>query len=119
MSSFILQSFRDWPFAIIVVAGQSGRACEMRLANPVLIIFCGKRVRVFQPRAIGMASGLLSFVYARNHRGQKRRLGAGQKISAIGVEDGAVVFNFKEEIIDHALREINAAVSQKSDYDEV
>ena len=45
-----------------------------------------------------------------DHGGEKRRLRTREVVGAVGVEDGAVVFDLEEEVFDHAAREVGAVV---------
>lgn len=59
------------------------------------------------------------FVDLADHGGEKRRLRAGEVVGAVGVEDGAVVFNLVEEIFDHAASEVGTMVVDEAEEDEV
>ena len=50
---------------------------------------------------------------------KKRRLRASEVVGAVGVEDGAVVFDLEEEVLDHVLGEVCAVVFDEAEDDEV
>ena len=50
-----------------------------------------------------------------DHRGEKGRLRAGEIVSAVGVENGAVVLHFEEEVIDDTFRECFSVVGFQSE----
>ncbi len=56
-----------------------------------------------------------------DHRGEKRRLRTGEEVGAVGVEDGAVVFDLEEEVLDHAPGErlIRFVLSDEAEDDEI
>ena len=58
-------------------------------------------------------------VHSENHGTEKWRLGAGEVIGAIGIKNGPIVVDLKEEILHHASCEIESAVFKKAANNEV
>ena len=83
----------------------------MLRARPGGVILCCDSVGVLEPFARFAAAGRSCgeacrvFVDGADHGCQKRRLRAREVVSAVSVEDGAVVLDFKEEVIDDPLGE--------------
>ncbi len=61
----------------------------------------------------------LGFVDFANHFREERGLRAGEEVGAVGVEEGAVVFDFEEEVFGHAAGEFEAVVREQAEDDEV
>jgi len=97
--------------AVIEVAGETGMAGQVFRPRPRGVVLLRDGVGVLQPvdslRAAGGSRGKTGRVleHEADHRGEKRRLRAGEIVGAIGVENGAVVLHFEEEVVDDALGE--------------
>ena len=91
----------------------------MRLAVPGFVIPAGKAICFFQPRTVFVTGGFLGLVHIHDHRSEEGRLGASQVIGAVGIEDCAVMRDFEEEIFYHPTRQVDSAVAQQSDDDEI
>ena len=91
----------------------------MRIAVPHLVVLARPLVALFEEFAIVLAGGFLGFVDRQDHRCQKRRLGARQKVGAVGVQHRAVVLDLEEEVFDDAARQFETLVFDQSAHDEV
>jgi len=104
--------------ADIEVTCEAGVSGEMRFGDPDVVVTFGIAVGAGKPGSCdGLACRVL--VELANHRGEEGRLRAGEVIGAIGVEDGAVVFDLEEKVLDHPASEIGAFVGDQAEYDEV
>ena len=70
------------------------------------------RVGRLEPSAVVLPGGFLCLMDCHDHRTEKWRLGARQIVSAIGIENGAVIFNLKEKVLHHSARQFQASISQ-------
>src|SRR5439155_24597313 len=61
----------------------------------------------------------LAVVHRHDHGSKERRLRAGEHITAVGVEESAVVTDFEEEILHHAARHPDSTGLQQATNDEV
>src|SRR5215472_19273167 len=91
----------------------------MRSFDPHSMVALDVLVGLFEPGAIVLSGGLCGLMDGHHHRTQKRRLRAGQVVSAIGVEHGAVVLNLEEEIVHHSARQIQSSVPQQAANNEI
>src|SRR5882762_6773642 len=91
----------------------------MRITSPHGIVFFEIRVCSRQPCVIGVPRLFLGVINGQYHRTQKRRLGTGQIISPIRVQQSAVVFDLEEEVFHHATGEVGPAVAQQTQDNEV
>src|ERR1700676_5814832 len=66
-----------------------------------------------------MACGFLRFMNRHDYGAEKGRLRSRQIIGAIRIQNGAIVFDLEEEILDHSFGKFRPAIPQKSDQDEI
>src|SRR5436190_15209438 len=91
----------------------------MRIAVPGLVIPAGIAISFFQPGSVLMTGSFLSLINIHDHGCKKRRLRASQVVGAIGAEDCSVVRDLEEKIFHHPSRQLDPAIAQQSDYDEI
>src|SRR5260370_12781064 len=85
VSRFVLHAFRSRSVSKIVVARESSRSCQVRLARPQSVISRRVAISTLQPRAIFLPGRLLRIINRQNHRGKKRRPRSPQGIFAISI----------------------------------
>jgi hypothetical protein len=114
----VVRHFRDGSGSNVEVAREARIARQMWLSDPDVVVAFGITVGAGEPGFCnGLAGGVL--VEFANHRGEKGRLRTREVIGAIGVENGAVVFDLEEEVLDHAARKFGALVGDEAQDDEV
>src|SRR6266404_7485754 len=118
-TALVLQALGGRAIAKIVVTRKSGRTSKMRIASPHGIVLFQIPVCSGQPRGIGVTCLFLGVVDSQYHRTQKGRLGTGQIISPVRVQQSPVVFDLEEKVLDHATGEVGPAVAQQTEDDEV
>ena len=116
---FVLQGLGGWPFAEIVVAGKPRGPGQMWRPRPHRVISFHVPVSRLQPGSVILPRRLLRQMNRHYHRTEKRRLGARQIVSAVGIEHRTVVLDFKEKIVHHASRQFEAPVSQQAENNKV
>ena len=102
------------PIAKIKITGKPGIPRQMRFLIPQHVAARGVIERFCQPRQIVLSARFLGLIHGENHRTQKRWLRAGEMICAIGIKHRSVVFDLVEEVLDHALRQVNPAIAQQA-----
>src|SRR5581483_1183795 len=98
---------------------EAGAAGEHLTSGPHLVIAHNVVVGVREPLSIIATGRLLGLVNTQHHGAEEGRLRAGEEISAVGVQDGAVVVDFVEEVLHHAAGEIELTGAQQAADDEV
>ena len=106
-------------FAHVEVAREAGIAREFGRLDPEIVVAHGVLVGLRQPLLVVVSGLLVGRVLRHDHRGEKRRLRAGEVVGAIGVEHRAVVLDLVEEVLDDAARVVTLAVFEQADDDEV
>ena len=66
-----------------------------------------------------MTGSFLGLVNIHDHGCKKRRLRPGQVVSAVGVKDCSIMRNLKEEIFHHPPRQVDPAIAQQTDDNEI
>src|SRR5439155_21085832 len=87
---------------------------KMRFRNPQAVTLDSQLVSPFEPLAVFMVRRLLSAVDTYNHGGEERRLGPREVVGAVGVQDGAVMLDFEQEIVHHVASKVAPAIAEKS-----
>jgi len=113
-TALVLQALGGRTIAKIVVTRKSGRAGKMRITSPHGIVFFEVRVCSRQPCGIGVTCLFLGVIDGQHHRTQKGRLGTGQIIRPVRVQQSAVVLDLEEKVFDHATSEVGPAVAQQT-----
>src|ERR1700761_791395 len=91
----------------------------MRRRNPLRVVALGEFVRARQPLGVALRGIGFRVVDRQDHRGEKRWLRACEVVGAIGVENGAVILNLVEKILDHSLRDSGVPSRDQAANDEV
>ncbi len=91
----------------------------MRITSPHGIVLLQIPVCSRQPCGVGVTCLFFGVIDGQYHRTQKGRLGTRQIIGSVRVQQSAVVFNLEEKVFDHATGEVDPAVAQQSQDDEV
>src|ERR1700730_4220382 len=118
-TALVLQALGGRAIAKIIVTRKSGRAGKMRITSQHGIVFFQIRVCAREPCVIGVTCLFLSVIDGQYHRTQKGRLGTGQIIGPIRVQQSAVVFDLEEKVFDHATGKVGPAIAQQTQDDEV
>src|SRR5450755_4955785 len=66
-----------------------------------------------------MSGSFVRLVHSHDHRREERGLRASQVVRAICIQDGAVMFDFEKEILNHAPCQIDSPITQQAQNDEV
>ena len=119
VAGFIFHAFGRGAVAEIIVARKARGSGQVRLFDPESVVLDGKFVRLGQPGTVFVTGGLLRLVDSEDHGGQKRRLGAREIVSTVGIQHGTVVLDLEKKIVHHALSQVDPAVADKTQNDEV
>src|SRR5262249_56360467 len=94
---------------------------EVGCWGPAVVITKGIVIGAAEPLLISQWLRLpgCPLVVIHDHRGEKRRLRTREVVSSIRVEDGAVVLDLEEEVLDHIASELEHAVLHEAANDEV
>src|ERR1700686_23493 len=91
----------------------------MRSARPHGMVAFYVGIGGYQPGFVIFSGGFLRVMDGHHHGTEKWRLRARQIVSAIRIEQGAVVFDLEEKIVDHSAREVQPSIAQKTADNEI